>query len=45
MTEITISANRFQALQEYSALSGIPVEELVDQALTEFIEDEAAKKV
>ena len=42
--QIAIKASRFRELQNHSERLGVPIEELVDEALTEFIEAHAARK-
>lgn len=40
---VRIRRSRYAILYEYSKLTGIPIEELVDRALTVFLQEEEAR--
>ena len=42
--EVAIRQSRYAALVQAAKATGVSIEELVDQALTNFIEADAAKK-
>lgn len=43
MAEIRIRASQLKSLQQYSTLTGKPIEEIFEEALTEYLAEEKQK--